>query len=233
VAAQAAHGTVKLRWHRLAIGAAVLLATYPLAAWIGSSIPSGHAAQPPAEGVQVLIASNGVHTAIVVPIINADQDWRGLFATTDAADPSQPYTDMALSWGERTVFLETATWADLKASTVAHIVLGGLIGGGDSVIHVERFVRPAPDDNFRPLLLSHAQYRELSRAIARDVDPNGQRHRGYGGHDTFYPSRERYNALRTCNSWVGDKLRSVGVPMGAWTPLAGGVMKWIPRPGGH
>ena len=220
------------RWRRLAIGAAVAIGAYPLAAWIGSSIPTNGAKPSPSDGVQVLIASNGVHTAIVVPIANADQDWRALFPTTDAADPTQPYTDIALSWGERTVFLETATWADLKVSTVAHIVFGGLVGGGDSVIHTERFVRPAPDDDFRPLVLSHAQYRALSAAIARDVDPAGQRYKGYGGNDTFYASRERYTALRTCNTWVGEKLRGAGVPMGAWTPLAGGVMKWVPKPGG-
>ena len=216
----------------LAITAALLVGSYPLAALIGSSIPTNRASPPPRDGVQVLIASNGVHTAIVVPIVNGDQDWRGLFPTTDAADPTQPYTDMALSWGERTVFLETATWADLKPSTVAHIVFGGVVGGGDSVIHAERFVRPAPDENFRPLLLSHAQYRALSAAIAHDVDPAGRRIRGYGRNDTFHASRERYTALRTCNTWVGEKLRGVGVPMGAWTPLAGGVMKWVPRPGG-
>ena len=220
------------RRRALAITAALLFGSYPLAAWIGSSIPTNRAAPPPSDGVQVLIASNGVHTAIVVPIANADQDWRTLFPTTDAADPTQPYTDMALSWGERTVFLETATWADIKPSTVLHIVFGGLVGGGDSVLHVERFVRPAPDDDFRPLLLSHAQYRALSAAIARDVDPAGRRRRGYGSNDTFYASRERYTALRTCNTWVGEKLRGVGMPMGAWTPLAGGVMKWVPKPGG-
>ena len=234
---------MKHRWRRLAIGAVLVIAAYPLAAWIGSSIPAGRGLPPPADGVQVLIASNGVHTAIVVPIVTsgqngAEQDLRGLFPITDAGDPTQPYTDMALSWGERTVFLETATWADLKASTVAHIVFGGLVGGGDSVIHVERFVRPQPDDNFRPLLLSYAQYRALSAAIAHDVDPNGRRDRGYGSNDTFYASRERYTALRTCNTWVGDQLRGVGVPMGAWTPLAGGVMKWISpqkpaAPGSH
>ena len=217
----------------LAITAALLFGSYPLAAWIGSSIPTNRRTPPPAEGVQVLIASNGVHTAIVVPIDNADEDWRGLFPTTDAADPAQPYTDIALSWGERTVFLGTATGADLKLSTVAHIVFGGLVGGGDSVIHVERFVRPAPDDDFRPLLLSHAQYRALAAAIARDVDPPGRRYGGYGGNDTFYTSRARYTALNTCNTWVGAKLRGVGVPMGAWTPLAGGVMKWVPKPGGR
>lgn len=228
---------MKVRWRRWVLGTALVLGAYPLAAWIGSSIPSGHPVAPATEGVQVLIASNGVHTAIVVPIVNADRDWRDIFPVTDAADPAQPYTDMALSWGERTVFLQTATWADLKASTVVHIVFGGLLGGSDALIHVERFVRPAPDDDFRPLLLSHAQYRALSAAIAQDLDAAGPHYRGYGRHDTFYTARSRYSPIRTCNTWVGDNLLGVGVPMGAWTPLAGGVMKWIPhkteaRPGG-
>ena len=170
--------------------------------------------------------------AIVVPIVDADRDWRALFPITDATDPTPPYTDMALSWGERTVFLQTRTWADLKLSTIAHIVFGGVLGGGDALIHVERFVRPAPDDDFRPLLLSHAQYRALAESIATEVTANGRRYRGYGANDTFYPARSRYTALRTCNTWTGDKLRAIGVPMGAWTPLAGGVMKWIPRPRG-
>ena len=31
----------------------------------------------------------------------------------------------------------------------------------------------------------------------------------------------------------GETLAQAGVKMGRWTPFAGGVMKWIPKPGGN
>ncbi len=50
-----------------------------------------------------------------------------------------PYTHVAVSWGEREVFLNTPTWWDLTPMTVLRIV--GV--GGEGLIHAAHYVRPA------------------------------------------------------------------------------------------
>ncbi len=101
--------------------------------------------------------------------------------------------------------------------------------GGDGLIHVAHYIRPAPADDIRPLRISHAQYRLLVREIDRAL-PRGRRvaHAGYGPQDVFYEAPGRYTVRNTCNQWTSNTLAAAGVRTGWWTPFAGGVMKWIP-----
>lgn len=208
---------------------ALAIALFALAGWIGSSIPRNDRWREPESGVEIMIETNGIHTALVLPLITADKDWRGEFPASDIALPDRPYTHVSVSWGERQVFLETPTWWDLRASTVLRIV--GI--GGDGLLHVGHYVRPAPSDAARPLTLTREQYRRLVAAIARSL-PRGPRvpYPGYGGGDVFYDAPGRYTATNTCNQWTSDMLAKAGVRTGWWTPFAGGVMKWVPRPAG-
>ena len=211
---------------RGAATAALLLGAYPLAGWIGSSIPVNARWVEPADGVRLLIGDNGVHTVIVVPLTNPDFDWRAIFPASDLADPAAPYTDLGLSWGDRTVFLDTPTWSDLRPQTMLRVIFGG----GEALLHVDHYIRPAADADFRPLVVGHAQYRAIVRSVLASRSPNGARYRGYGAADAFYDARGRYTLVRTCNEWTGATLRGAGVRIGAWTPFAGGAMKWIPPP---
>jgi hypothetical protein len=65
----------------------------------------------------------------------------------DLPCPIADYTHVAVSWGEKEVFLNTPTWWDLSPITVLRIV--GV--GGEGLIHAAHYVRPAPSDDFRPL----------------------------------------------------------------------------------
>lgn len=200
---------------------------FALAGWIGSSIPRNGDWRQPRDGIDILVETNGVHTALVVPLVTPDKDWRVEFPATDLADPDRPYTHVSISWGEREVFLNTPTWADLRPSTVLRII--GI--GGDGLLHVAHYVRPAPSDNERPLRLSRAEYRRLVAAIERSL-PRGPRvhYPGYDRYDVFYEAPGRYTVTNTCNQWTSNTLARAGVRTGWWTPFAGGVMKWVPSP---
>ncbi|MDE8650106.1 DUF2459 domain-containing protein [Novosphingobium album (ex Liu et al. 2023)] len=128
------------------------------------------------------------------------------------------------------MFLDTPTWWDLSPATVLRVI--GV--GGEGLLHVEHYVRPAPDAQVRPLRLTEAQYRALVGAITARIGPRGpgRRHRGYGRQDVFYETGGSYTVTRTCNQWTSDMLAAAGVRVGRWTPLAGGVMKWVPAPAG-
>ena len=212
------------RWIAGAFGAVVAL--FLLVAWIGSSIPRNPDWREPDRGIEIMVESNGVHTALVLPMVTAERDWGEVFPLTDIAEPDRPYTHVSVSWGERQVFLETPTWWDLKPSTVLRIA--GV--GGEGLLHVAWYVRPAPGEDIRPLRLTRAEYRRLVAAIDRAL-PRGEwtAHPGYGDYDAFYEAPGSYTVRNTCNQWTSDTLAAAGVKTGWWTPFAGGVMKWVPE----
>ena len=91
-------------------GVLLALALFALAGWIGSSIPRNDGWREPADGVEIMIETNGVHTALVLPLVTPEKDWRTRFPATDLALPDRDYTHVSISWGEREVFLNTPTW---------------------------------------------------------------------------------------------------------------------------
>ncbi|WP_336925344.1 DUF2459 domain-containing protein [Altererythrobacter palmitatis] len=200
-----------------------------LSAWIGSSLPREVSQSSAGEGITIMVETNGVHTGIIMPIVSPEMDWRAVFPSAGWPVNGRVPTHIAVGWGEREVFLSTPTWADLKASTALRIALAG----GEPVMRVSHYVRPATGENFRPLTLSRADYARMAEAIAASLAPADGPHaplRGVDPHDAYYPARGTYTLAQTCNSWVGDMLAHGGVKMGRWTPFAGGVMKWIDPP---
>lgn len=208
-------------------------AGFALAAWLGSALPLNPDWRQPASGVEIMVETNGVHTGIVVPIAAAQHDWREVFPSAALPLPDGQYpTHLAIGWGEREVFLSVPTWGDLKASTALRIATVG----GASVMRVSHYVRPAPSESYRPVRLTQAQYAALAAAIndalpAAEAGAPREILRADYSADAFYEARGEYTLATTCNTWVGDVLARAGVKMGRWTPLAGGVTKWIPAPG--
>lgn len=217
-----------VKWIRRALGAAVLaVALYLLAAWIGSSLPRNPQWREPGNGVEIMVETNGVHTAIVMPLVTQQKDWRPAFPADDLAAPARPYTHVSVSWGERQVFLETPTWWDLSPLTILRIA--GI--GGDGMLHAAHYVRPAPGADIRPIRLRPAEYASLVREIEQIVPREPVSHAGYADYDVFYETPGRYTMANTCNQWTSDMLAAAGVRTGWWTPFPGGVMKWVPKPG--
>jgi uncharacterized protein (TIGR02117 family) len=225
------------QWRRWLFGLVALpfiaAALFFLAAWVGSSIPRNSDWTEPAEGITIMVESNGVHTGIVMPVTSAVKDWRQTFPSAGETRPDgQMPTHIAISWGEKEVFLNTPTWADLKARTALRIALEG----GEGLMRVAHYVRPAPSTYHRPVRLRPREYARLVQRIEAALPPIGP-DRVRHSYDSFEPGARNYDALgrytltNTCNQWIGDVLAFAGIEMGLWTPLAGGVMKWIPDPG--
>ncbi len=212
-------------WAFIALMLAIGL--FALSGWIGSSIPRNPDWREPDRGVEIMIGSNGVHTEIVMPLVTPEMDWRPVFPASDLPAPDRDFTHVAVGWGEYEVFLNTPTWWDLSPRTALRVALFG----GDGLLHVAHYVRPAPSDDNRPLRLTSEEYRRLVTAVQRAL-PEGPRvvHPGYGPHDVFYESPGRYTIFNTCNQWTSNTLAAAGARTGWWTPFAGGVMKWVPSP---
>lgn len=221
-----------------------LAACYGLAGWAGSGISrngdwveaastSADAnAQPTADfatdgTVEILLETNGVHTALVMPLTTPIKDWRPNFPASDLPSGDEPFTHIALSWGEKEVFLNTPRWEDLRLSTVLNI----LQFKGEALLHAAHYVRPAPSKTLRPIRLSADEYARLVGFIeGYIVQGSPQPYPGYGAQDVFYNAHGTYTPLKTCNQWTSDALAAAGVRTGWWTPFAGGVMKWVSQP---
>lgn len=202
-------------------------AMFLLAGWAGSAIPRNSGWTEPDEGIEIMVETNGVHTAIVMPAVTAIKDWHTEFPLADIARPDRPYTHVSVSWGEREVFLNTPTWWDLRPTTVLRI----LGFGGDGLLHVAHYVRPAAYEDSRAIRLTEDQYRRLVATIEKQWHSNrgAEFYPGYDDYDVFYDTGGRYTFSRTCNQWTSDVLASAGVKTGWWTPFSGGVMKWVPK----
>lgn len=209
-----------LAWLALAVG------LFMASAWIGSAIPRNAGWTEPERGIPVMIETNGIHTAIVMPLVSPIKDWRADFPAADLPPEAahRPYTHVSVSWGEREVFLNTPTWADLSLPTAVNAATGG-----DGLLHVAHYVRPTPSESARVLRLRPAEYTRLVRRIERQVRPPARRevYPGYEDWDVFYDAPGTYHLGNTCNQWTSDTLAAAGVRTGWWTPFTGGVMKWV------
>ncbi|OYY76186.1 MAG: hypothetical protein B7Y43_16385 [Sphingomonas sp. 28-62-20] len=192
---------------------------------IGGVLPANVGWQAPAQGVPIVVETNGIHTGIIVPMTAVGVDWRDIAQPADIADPrlaARGY--LAIGWGERAFYLGTPRWTDIRLSTTLHAATGS----DETLVHIEHVSWPAPGEDQRVVVLRPAEYQKLASFIRASMDGAHPAHRfGYDRHDAFYQGRGRYDAIRTCNAWTGDALRHAGVRIGVWTPFSVTVMGWF------
>ncbi|WP_417729682.1 TIGR02117 family protein [Roseovarius sp.] len=221
--------TTALKWLKsCSLALAAIIAAYLLAALAGSLLPANRQWQSPADGIELFIETNGVHTGIVMPLRNPVQDWTGLIRPEHLADPSRYGSHVLVGWGHEGVYRNTRLWTDLRARDA----LSAIFGSSKVLIHVHHLNYPQSYPHYRRrLIVSDAEYRQIAAAIEAkfvlDGQGRSQPSRGYGRDDLFYRSRGHYNAFYTCNNWTSDVLQQAGIRTGRWTPFQGGVMRWV------
>jgi len=200
---------------------------YCAAALLGAAVPANAGWKPPGRGITIFVETNGIHTWIVMPIVNAEMDWRPMAPAAHVRAPGLGGDHIAVGYGDRDFYLNTPQWSDLTVGRA----LGAAFGTGASLVHVYHEPQPAADAEHRPILLTPAQYRRLTAYVAASFERDGNGAtvpligRGYGPTDVFYEARGRYNLFYTCNEWAGGALRAAGVRIGVWTPFTQAVMQ--------
>lgn len=212
---------------RVVAGIVAIPLTYFAAALVLGIVPANVAFHQPAQGITIYIQSNGVHTWIVMPKVNAEMDWRPYARGEQLRDPRWGNADhIAVGYGNREFYLNTPTWGDLSFRRAA----AAFLGGGPTLLHIEHIDHPERDPAERPIRITSEQYRRLAGFIQARfrLDPGGRPipvlGRGYGANDMFYEANGGYSFILTCNEWTGRALRTAGVRTGVWTPLEQSIM---------
>jgi uncharacterized protein (TIGR02117 family) len=195
---------------------------YLAAGAIGGAIPRNAGWREAADGVTIYVATNGIHTGLILPTRTPEHDWSPLVRPEHIRDPRYAGRYLWFGWGEAEFYLNTPTWAEVSPRTVLYAATGS----DQTLVHVDHLLRPWSDA--RPIRLSRAEYRALVQAVRGSFDlSRAQPLPGYDVADVFYPARGRYDAIRTCNWWTAEMLAQAGVRVGAWTPFSATVMQWF------
>jgi len=214
----------KPNWpRRIVLAFAAIPALYLIAALLGSLIPVNRGWSETEQGTTIYLVSNGIHADLILPVEAQGLDWRPLLPLKDFAAPDASAQWIAFGAGERRVYLDTPRWRDIKPRTI-----WAALSGGERVMHVEWVSNPGSEA--RAIRLHPEEYRRLWSAIRagflldRHGRPQRIDHAGYNNQDAFYLGTGKTSAIKTCNSWVGERLRLAGIRTGAWSPFAQGLL---------
>ncbi|MGJ1190360.1 TIGR02117 family protein [Sphingobacterium siyangense] len=176
--------------------------------------------------IQVFVQSNGIHTDIVLPVVNEEMDWSQLFPYGNTVGKHSGYRYVGIGWGDKGFYLDTPEWKDLKAST-AFVAAFGL---GESAMHVTYYNSVQQDELCFAYQISRSQYRNLIKYIEDSLDRNQaetilvKTDAQYGDSDAFYEAKGSYSMFYSCNTWTNNALKKAAMPAGIWATLDKGIL---------
>ena len=177
------------------------------------------------KNIPIYILSNGVHTDIVLPLKNEIKDWSTDISYLDTKAKDSTRQNLAFGWGDKGFYLDTPTWADLKASTAAKAITGL----SSSAMHITFYGNLKEDENCKNFFISESQYQSMIQYIensfALDTSNKIQRigTHSYGKYDIFYEAKGSYNLFYTCNTWANQTLKAGKQKAALWTVLDKGI----------
>ena len=177
-------------------------------------------ADPGGARQRILLLSNPIHTDIAVPITEETRHRFGFLGADGVLLDAEGARYLVFGRGGRAFYLETPTWADLKALPL----LRGLTLDA-AVMHVDIAGRISED---HPAVLGFdVEQAAFDRMLdfIRDSFADGEGGPmpipgySYGPYDRFYEADGMFTALLGCNTWTARALRQAGLRTGWWNPL--------------
>ena len=210
---------------RIVIIIIALASLYFLSAYCFSRITINKNAQPVDE-VAIYIKTNGVHTDIVVPIKNPTIDWRKIVSFADTREKDSLMQFVAFGWGDKSFYLETPNWSDLKFK----VAFNAAFGLSTTAIHATFYKSLAENESCKKIEISQQQYEQLSKYILASFQLtehgdaiNIPTNANYGNSDAFYEAKGTYNLFYTCNTWANNALKVSGQKCCLWTIFDTGI----------
>jgi uncharacterized protein (TIGR02117 family) len=173
--------------------------------------------------VPIYILSNGVHTDIVVPVVNDIKDWRKQIQFNQTQSKDSLMNFIAFGWGDKGFYLDTPEWSDLKASTA----LKAAFGVSSSAMHTTFFKQLREGEDCKRILISKENYQKLvtyiSDSFNNPTNPEWIEGHSYGKKDAFYEAKGSYSLFYTCNTWANCALKAANQKASLWTVYDKGI----------
>lgn len=199
--------------------------SYFIAAWIAILLPAGEQAVPESARTETIhITSNGVHTGIVVAVVNERTDWRRFLGETSFPIGLAQTRYIGFGWGAREFYLNAPTWDHLTVSIAANAMLWDR-----TYNHVSLFT-DLPSPIIKQTLKLTPNQMERLEAFIREQFRTSESGRpvqaasGYRGNDAFFTAHGRYSPFNTCNQWTSRALRAAGQQVALWAPFAESIL---------
>lgn len=179
------------------------------------------------QEIPIYILTNGVHTDVVLPIKNEHYDWSNQFKFEHTKSKDTTYQYVALGWGDKGFYLETPTWADLKASTTVKAATGL----SSSAMHVTFYKHLKENKSCKKIQISLENYQNLIAFINKSFQTKSrdflkiETDAVYGKHDVFYEANGSYSLFYTCNSWANQALKAANQKAALWTISDSGIFR--------
>lgn len=179
------------------------------------------------QEIPIYILTNGVHTDVVLPIKNEHCDWSNQLKFEHTKSKDTTYQYVAFGWGDKGFYLETPTWADLKASTA----LKAATELSSSAMHVTFYKHLKENKSCKKIQISLENYQNLIAFINESFQTKSrdflkiETDAVYGKHDVFYEAKGSYSLFYTCNSWANQALKAANQKAALWTISDSGIFR--------
>ncbi len=166
----------------------------------------------------VHISSNGMHIDLIMPTAVLPSD----FVSHLSPKPTTQY--YAIGWGDKGFYLDTPTWAELKASTA----MTAMLMKSPTAMHVTQFQEL--QDHWVPIQVCREQITILNKHITSTFESDANGHpieimgAGYTPDDRFYEAHGNYTGIKTCNIWVSQGLKKASIKTSRWSPFVFGIL---------
>ena len=176
---------------------------------------------------RIYLSTSGVHLDIIIPTNLILPELQEQLQFNISANL------LAFGWGDKGFYLDTPTWAELKARTA----LNAMIIPSPTTMHVTEHQHP--DTKWAAIDLAQDQLDILNEYIKGyfALDQTGKIQElvghGYTPTDRFYEATGKYHCFKTCNTWVNIALKKMGIKTAIWTPVDKGVLRYVQEQPAH
>ncbi|WP_196892960.1 DUF2459 domain-containing protein [Aureivirga marina] len=161
----------------------------------------------------IYLATNGVHLDIVLPVSEMNSTLKnGLHFSNNSKY-------IAFGWGDKDFYLNTPSWSDLTFKNA----MKALFYKSETLMHLTEFYRQESD--WVKIAVSDVELKKMNTYLENAFQIENDKkvlllNEGYGYDDQFYKANGSYSCFKTCNSWVNNAFKYVGLKHSLWTPYS-------------
>ena len=171
---------------------------------------------------EIFITSNGVHLDIILPVENVNPRF------LEKLDILPGTKFVSFGWGDKEFYINTPEWSDLTFTTAFKV----LFVKSKTAMHVICYENSY--QSWKHLNLCDVQIDSLNRFIENSFKKTENGNvvkldvKGYYNYDSFFAAKGSFSIFQTCNVWVNNALKEIGVKTSIWSPFDFGVLHHVP-----